>query len=53
MKMEWAKEAVPASVALRLIQSGMKVFVHGACATPTPLLEALCAQSWLESAAKR
>jgi 4-hydroxybutyrate CoA-transferase len=46
--MEWAKGAVPASDAIRLIQSGMKVFVHGACATPTPLLEAMCAQPGLE-----
>jgi 4-hydroxybutyrate CoA-transferase len=48
-KLNWASEAVPAEDALRLIQSGMKIFVHGACATPTPLLESLCAQPNLEN----
>jgi 4-hydroxybutyrate CoA-transferase len=33
--------AVPADEAVALITSGMNVFVHGAAATPTPLLEAL------------
>jgi acyl-CoA hydrolase len=30
--------------AMRLVQSGQRVFVQGACATPTPLLEALVAR---------
>ncbi len=30
------------------IRSGMKVFVHGSCATPTPLLEALARRTDLE-----
>jgi 4-hydroxybutyrate CoA-transferase len=34
--------------AVRHITSGMRVFVHGAAATPTPLLEALCARTDLE-----
>src|SRR5215510_10873215 len=38
---EWEQRAVPADEAVSLIGSGMKVFVHGAAATPTPLLEAL------------
>lgn len=44
----WTHRATAASDALRHIRSGMRVFVHGACATPTPLLEALCAQPQLE-----
>ena len=35
-------QAVSASEAVEKLQSGMHVFVHGASATPTPLLEALC-----------
>jgi acyl-CoA hydrolase len=31
-----------ADSALSQVESGMQVFVHGAAATPTPLLEALC-----------
>lgn len=34
--------AVSADEAVGAIRSGMNVFVHGASATPTPLLEALC-----------
>lgn len=34
--------AISADEAVRTIRSGMNVFVHGASATPTPLLEALC-----------
>ncbi len=37
----WADRAVSADEALASIRSGMRVFVHGAAATPTPLLEAL------------
>jgi acyl-CoA hydrolase len=33
--------AQSADAAVELIESGMRVFVHGAAATPTPLLEAL------------
>lgn len=46
---DWSSRAVAASDAMKLIHSGMKVFVHGACATPTPLLEALCTQRHLEN----
>lgn len=35
-------QAVSASEAVSKLQGGMNVFVHGASATPTPLLEALC-----------
>jgi 4-hydroxybutyrate CoA-transferase len=47
--MDWITRAIPASDALTLIQSGMNVFIHGACATPTPLIDALCAQSRLDN----
>ncbi len=34
--------AVPAEDAVQALRSGMNIFVHGAAATPTPLLEAMC-----------
>jgi len=36
--------AVSADQAVSLVQSGMRVFIHGAAATPTPLIEALVAR---------
>ena len=39
------KRAVPADDALALVTSGMRIFVHGAAATPSPLLEALARRS--------
>jgi len=44
----WYDRAVAASDAVSLITSGMKVFVHGAAATPTPLLDALAARTDVE-----
>jgi acyl-CoA hydrolase len=44
----WRNRAVSADEALARVQSGMRVFVHGAAATPTPLLEALCRRLDLE-----
>jgi acyl-CoA hydrolase len=38
---DWVRGAVGADEALGFLKSGMRVFVHGAAATPTPLLEAL------------
>ena len=46
--MDWQSNAVAADEAVRLITSGMRVFIHGAAATPTPLLEALAARRDLE-----
>lgn len=40
-----ANQAVSAEEAVSKLRSGMNVFVHGASATPTPLLEALCRRS--------
>ena len=42
---DWSRQAVSAAEAVGKLQSGMNVFVHGASATPTPLLEALCART--------
>jgi acyl-CoA hydrolase len=39
--LDWQLRAVPADEAVASIKSGMKVFVHGAAATPTILVEAL------------
>ena len=36
---------VSASTAIELVQSGMNVFIHGACATPTELIDALAART--------
>ena len=48
MDPDWRSKAVSAEDAVAHIQSGMKVFVHGAAATPTPLLNALCKRQDLE-----
>jgi acyl-CoA hydrolase len=45
---ELLARAVSPSDAVALIRSGMRIFVHGAAATPTPLLQALCARTDLE-----
>lgn len=44
----WASRAVSADEAVGIIRSGMRVFVHGAAATPTPLLEALVRNSQIQ-----
>ncbi len=46
---DWkSKASSPEEVAAR-VQSGHRVFIHGAAATPTPLLHALCARRDLEN----
>ena len=45
---EWSRRAVSAVDALAVVSSGMTIFVHGAAATPTPLLDALAARRDLE-----
>ncbi|MEK7398425.1 MAG: 4-hydroxybutyrate CoA-transferase, partial [Candidatus Poribacteria bacterium] len=47
--LNWQRKAVEASDAVRRIKSGAKIFVHGAAATPTPLLDALCARRDIEN----
>jgi 4-hydroxybutyrate CoA-transferase len=41
MTTEWMSRAVSPLEALASVKSGMRIFVHGAAATPTPLIEAL------------
>jgi len=48
MARDWTRKAVSAEDAVGLIQSGMNVFVHGAAATPTPLLKAMVERNGLE-----
>jgi 4-hydroxybutyrate CoA-transferase len=45
MTHDWRAGAVPAPEALKRLQNGMRIFVHGASATPTPLLQALAERS--------
>jgi 4-hydroxybutyrate CoA-transferase len=45
----WKNRAVSAEQAVSHIKSGDRVFVHGASATPTPLIEALCKRTDLEN----
>jgi acyl-CoA hydrolase len=40
--LDWKARAVSASDVISFVRSGHNLFVHGACATPTPLIEALC-----------
>ncbi len=49
MDPDWRKQAVTAEEAVALVPSGSRVFVHGAAATPTPLLEALADRTDLEA----
>jgi len=45
---DWRARAVSPADAIGLLRSGMRVFVHGAAATPTPLLEAMVGRADLE-----
>jgi acyl-CoA hydrolase len=45
MTRDWTHDSVTPDEAVVSIESGMSVFVHGAAATPTPLLEALARRS--------
>ena len=46
---DWTQRAVSAADAVAGIRSGQNVFIHGAAATPTPLVEALAARTDLEN----
>ncbi len=48
MGQTWTSRAQSADDVVRHIKSGDRVFVHGASATPTPLLDALCRRRDLE-----
>ncbi len=45
---DWKNRATSVDDAVSRLQSGMNVFVHGAAATPTPLLDAMVNRSDLE-----
>lgn len=45
MPTPWKSRAVSPAEAVAVVKSGQRVFLHGACATPTPLIEALCART--------
>ena len=49
MAEQWTDRAVSAEQAVALVTSGMKVFIHGAAATPTPLIDALAKRTDIES----
>lgn len=40
--MSWHARAMSPDDAVSCVKSGMRIFLHGAAATPTPLIEALC-----------
>jgi 4-hydroxybutyrate CoA-transferase len=44
---DWTTHATTPDDAVSCITSGMSIFVHGAAATPTPLLDALCRRAGL------
>jgi acyl-CoA hydrolase len=48
MTRDWMRRASSPEEAVAPIRSNMRVFVHGASATPTPLIGALCARHDLE-----
>src|SRR5436305_10994151 len=48
MRNDWATRAASPAEVVSHVRSGITVFLHGAAATPTALLEALAARSDLE-----
>jgi 4-hydroxybutyrate CoA-transferase len=48
LKSDWQAQAVTAAEAVAHVRSGQRVFIHGASATPTPLLAALSERRDLE-----
>ncbi len=49
MTMKWKQRAVSAAEAVGHVSSGMRVFIHGMAATPTPLIDALAARTDVEN----
>ena len=47
--MDWKSRAVSASEAVSHVRSGTTIFIHGAAATPTPLIDALSERTDLEN----
>src|SRR5262245_53047963 len=48
MHRDWTSQAASAAEVVGRIRSGMTVFLHGAAATPAPLVKALAARTDLE-----
>ncbi|WP_414663266.1 acetyl-CoA hydrolase/transferase family protein [Horticoccus sp. 23ND18S-11] len=44
MPNRWKSRAVTAADVISVVKSGTNLFLHGACATPAPLVDALCAR---------
>lgn len=44
MNTRWKARAVSAADVVSVVRSGTNLFLHGACATPAPLVDALCAR---------
>ena len=49
MNPDWKSRAVSAAEAVKAVCSDTNIFIHGACATPAPLITALCARTDLAS----
>jgi 4-hydroxybutyrate CoA-transferase len=49
MRCDWTSRAVSAAEVMAQVRSGMTLFLHGAAATPIPLVEALGARTDLEN----
>ena len=49
LSLNWQSRAVSAAAAVAVARSGHNIFIHGAAATPTPLIEALAARRDLEN----
>ncbi len=49
MNSAWKSRALSAADVVSVVRSGTNIFLHGACATPAPLIEALCARRDLEA----
>ncbi len=48
MTADWAQGVTSADDAVACVRSGMRIFIHGAAATPTPLIEPLARRTDLE-----
>src|SRR3954470_11906040 len=44
MIVDWKSRSVSAADAVNAVRSDTNIFIHGACATPAPLIDALCAR---------
>ena len=49
MSADWKSRAVAAADAVAVVRSETNIFIHGACATPAPLIAALCERRDLAS----